>query len=164
MADPLTTTLLAISATASAGSLYSQSRAAKAQAKASAAQRRQEALAAAVQRREQQKAGRRAVAMALQAGENQGVAGSSGVAGGVGSAISQTTANLSFLDGQTQLADFAGSMFDKAQRWSNRAQMFEGISKLAMVGADTAAGAAAAKKAEEEAAALAADRKRMWGG
>jgi hypothetical protein len=144
------TALLAITAVGTAGSLYSQTRAASAQQKAGQAQRSQEALAAAIQRRQQVKAGRQAQALALQAGENQGVADSSGTRGGVGSAISQSNANLSFLDRQSQLADFAGGMFDKAARWSNRAQLFSGAADLAMMGYNTAAGDAAAKKAAAE--------------
>ena len=145
----MTEILVAISAVATAGSLYSSSKAASAQTKANQAQRRQEALAAAIQRRQQQKEGRKAYAMALQAGENQGVAGSSGVEGGTGSITSQINANLSFLDQQTQIADYAGKMFDRAARWSTRAQMFSGISSLAMVGADQAAAAEQAKKFDE---------------
>jgi len=148
----------AATATATGGSLYSQQKAAKAAGKAAGAQRRQEALAAAIQRRQTQKAGKQAMALALQAGENQGVAGSSGVAGGVGSAISQSNANLSFLDQQSQLADFAGGMFDKAQRWSNRASLFAGVADLAMTGY----GVAAEKKAASDAAAAAAKRDADW--
>lgn len=158
MADPFTATFLAISAAASVGSLYSQNRANKANQKAAEAQRRQEALAAAIQRRQQQKDFRKAQAMALQAGETQGVAASSGVQGGVGSLRSQLSANLSFLDQQSQLADFAGSMFDKAARFTNRAQMFSGIADLALVGYQSAAGQAAADKAAKEAAQQPAQR------
>lgn len=139
-----------VSSVATVGSLYSQNRANRANQQAAQAQRRQEALSAAVQRRQQQKAFRQTQAQAIQAGENQGVAGSSGVAGGVGSIGSQFRANLSFLDQNTQLADFAGNMFDKAARWQNRAQMFSGVAQLAMVAYDTAAGNAAAQKAVNE--------------
>lgn len=158
------TILLATTAAATVGSLYSQSRAAKASAAAAGAQRRQEALAAAVQRRQTQKAGRQAMALALQAGENQGVAGSSGVAGGVGSAISQANANLSFLDQQSQLADFAGNMFDKAQRWSNRASLFAGAADLAMTGYNVAAADVAAKKAAAAEDARTAEFRKMFQG
>lgn len=144
--------LLGVTAASTVGSLYSQQQAAKASSKAAGAQRRQEALAAAIQRRQSQKAGRQAAALAVQAGENQGVAGSSGAQGGVGSIRSQTTSNLSFLDRQGQLADYAGNMFDKAQRWTNRAQLFAGAADLAMTGYQTAAGAAAADKAAAEGA------------
>jgi hypothetical protein len=147
----LETVFLGIAAAGTAGSLYSQTQAAGAQRKAGQAQRRQEALSAAIQRRQALKAGRQAQALAIQAGENQGVADSSGVQGGVGSIRSQTTSNLSFLDRQGQLADYAGGMFDKAQRWTNRAQLFAGAADFAMMGYQTAAGDAAAKKAEEEA-------------
>lgn len=154
----------AIAAVSTVGSLYSQTQAAGAQRKASQAQRQQEALAAAIQRRQQVKAGRQAQAMALQAGENQGVADSSGTRGGAGSAISQSNANLSFLDRQSQLADFAGSMFDKAATWQNRAQLFSGAADLAMMGYNTAAGDAAAKKAAADGAARDADFMRMFQG
>ena len=164
MADPLSITLLAISAAGTAGSLYSQTRAASASRKAGDAQRRQEALAAAIQRRQQVKAGRQAQALALQAGENQGVADSSGTKGGAGSAISQSNANLSFLDRQAGLADFAGRMFDKAATWQNRAQLFQGASDLAMMGYNTAAGDAAAKKAAAEKAKSDADFMAMFQG
>lgn len=147
------TALLAVAAAGTVGSLYSQNQAAKASSKAAGAQRRQEALAAAIQRRQAQKAGRQAAALAIQAGENQGVADSSGAQGGVGSIRSQTTSNLSFLDRQGQLADYAGNMFDKAQRWSNRAQLFAGAADLAMTGYGSAAADAAAKKAAESASA-----------
>ena len=142
--------LLAVTAAATVGSLYSQSRANKAAGKAAQAQRRQEALQAAIQRRQQQKEFRRSQALALQAGETQGVADSSGVQGGIGSLGSQFRANLSFLDQNTQLADFAGNMFDKAQRWNNRAQLFSGIAQLGMMGYETAAGDAAAQKAVQD--------------
>jgi len=115
-------------------SIYSSNKAASATKKASQAQRRQEALAAAVQRRQQFKNYRQAAAMAVQAGENQGVADSSGAQGGQGSLRSQLSANVSFLDQQTQIADYAGRMFDKAASWQNRAQMFSGASDLAMSG------------------------------
>lgn len=146
---------IALAVTAAVGttaSIYSQQQAAGASRKASQAQRRQEALAAAIQRRQAQKAGRQAAALAIQAGENQGVADSSGVQGGVGSIRSQTNSNLSFLDRQGQLADYAGGMFDKAQRWSNRAQLFAGVADLAMTGYGSAAADAAAKKAAAETA------------
>jgi hypothetical protein len=158
------TVLLSVAAASTVGSLYSQNQAAGAQRKASQAQRSQEALSAAIQRRQQVKAGRQAQALALQAGENQGVADSSGTRGGAGSAISQSNANLSFLDRQSQLADFAGGMFDKAARWSNRAQMFSGMADLAMAGYGSAAGDAAAKKAAEEAAAGRADLQAIFAG
>lgn len=157
------TILLATTAAATVGSLYSQNRAAKASAAAAGAQRRQEALAAAIQRRQAQKAGRQAAAMALQAGENQGVADSSGVAGGVGSAITQTNANLSFLDQQSQLADFAGGMFDKAQRWSNRASLFAGAADLAMTGYGAASDLAAQSAAEKAAQQRKNEWNQMWG-
>lgn len=129
------------------GSLYYQDKASKASQEGAQAQRRQEALQAAISRRQQQKAFRQAQAQAIQAGENQGVAESSGVAGGVGSIGSQFRANISFLDQQTQLADFAGNMFDKAARFQNRAQLFAGAAQLGMIGYDTMAGQAAAAKA-----------------
>jgi hypothetical protein len=158
------TVLLAVAAAGTVGSLYSQTQAANAQQKAGQAQRRQEALAAAIQRRQQVKAGRQAQAMALQAGENQGVADSSGTKGGAGSAVSQSNANLSFLDKQAGLADFAGGMFDKAARWTNRAQLFSGAADLAMMGYNTAAGDAAAKKAADTAAADKADYMAIFAG
>lgn len=153
MADPVTQgVLLAISAVSTVGSVVTQTKAASAQRKAGQAQRRQEALAAAVQRRQQIKAGRQAQALALQAGENQGVSGSSGVAGGVGSLKSQMSANLSFLDKQTGLADYAGSMFDKASRLQQTATTFGGIGQLAGAARGYGQGLAAeaaAKKQEE---------------
>jgi hypothetical protein len=150
MADPVTQgVLLAISATGTVGSVYSQTQAGKAQRKAGDAQRRQEALAAAVQRRQAIKAGRQAQALAIQAGENQGVAGSSGVAGGAGSIRSQMNANLSFLDKQTQLADYAGSMFNKAAKWEQTATTFGGIANLASVGYGASRDAAAEKARKE---------------
>jgi len=102
--------------------------------------------------------------VAIQAGENQGVSGGSGQLGGAGSAVSQTNANLSFLDRQGQLADFAGAMFDKAQRWSNRAELFAGASRLASTAYGSAAADAAAKKAAEEAEARDAEFARIFSG
>lgn len=132
MADPVTQgILLAVTAVTTAGSVVTQTQAASAQRKAGQAQRRQEALAAAVQRRQQIKAGRQAQALAIQAGENQGVSGSSGVEGGVGSIKSQMASNLSFLDRQTQLADYAGNMFDKASRLQQTATTLQGVGQLA---------------------------------
>lgn len=140
----------AITVATTAGSLYSQQQANKAASRASAAQRRQEALSAAIQRRQQVKAGRQAQALAIQAGENQGVADSSGVRGGAGSAVSQSNSNLSFLDRQTQLADFAGGMFDRAQRWGDRAQMFNSASKLAGAAYGEISASAAATEAAKQ--------------
>ena len=151
MADPVTQgILLAISAVTTTGSLVAQTQAAKATRKAGQAQRRQEALAAAVQRRQQIKAGRQAQALATQAGENQGVSGSSGVAGGVGSLKSQMSANLSFLDKQSGLADYAGTMFDKASRLNQTATTLSGISSLAGAGRSYGQGLAAADAAKKE--------------
>jgi hypothetical protein len=154
MADPVSQgVLLAITATSTVGSVYAQTKAGAAQRKAGDAQRRQEALQAAVQRRQQIKAGRQAQALALQAGENQGVSGSSGVAGGVGSIKSQMNSNLSFLDRQTQLADYAGNMFNKAAKWNQTATTLGGVAQLAGAargyGQDLAAAASAKEEAEK---------------
>lgn len=126
--------LIIASAVLTAGSVYSQSKAASATQKAGEAQRRQEALAAAIQRRQQFKNYRQAAAQAAQAAENQGVASSSGAQGGQGSLRSQLGANLSFLDQQGQIADYAGRMFDKAARWDSTAKAFSGGAQLALQG------------------------------
>jgi hypothetical protein len=124
--------LLIASALFTGASIYSSNKAASATKKASQAQRRQESLAAAIQRRQQFKNYRQASAQAVQAGENQGVADSSGSQGGVGSLRSQLSSNVSFLDQQGQIADYAGRMFDKAATWSNRAQMLSSASDLSV--------------------------------
>lgn len=116
------------------GSIYSSNQASKATKKASQAQRKQETLRAAVERRREIKNARFANAMAVQAGENQGVAESSGALGGQGSIQSQLSSNLSFLDRQESLADYAGSMFDKAAKWNQTAANFQGAAELAQVG------------------------------
>jgi len=151
MADPVTQgILLAVTAASTVGSVYSQTKAAGASRRATQAQRRQEALAAAVQRRQTIKAGRTAQALALQAGENQGVAGPGSSATGAAMAIgTQTTANLSFLDKQGQLADYAGKMFDKSAKWQQTAAIFGGAAQLASVGYGVAQEAAASKARDE---------------
>ena len=132
--DPFTLAIAAFATAAvgTAGSMYSQSKAASATQKAGEAQRRQEALAAAVQRRQQFKNYRVAAAQASQNAENQGVAQSSGAQGGQGSLRSQLDSNISFLDQQGQIADYAGRMFDRAAKWNTTAQAFSGVSQLAL--------------------------------
>lgn len=135
--------------TASTASTVSQVKASQAQERGNKARARGEALAAAVKRREQIKAYRQLYAQTVQAGENQGVATSSGVAGAASSVSSQMAANVSFLDQQTQLADFAGAMFNRAANWSNKATLFGGAAQLATMGVQTEAAAEQKKTLED---------------
>jgi len=151
MVEPFTQAiLLAVTAASSVGSIYASSKASSAQAKASKAGQRQQALQAAVARRREIAQGREAAAKAVQAGENQGAAGSSGVQGGVGSLKTQLNANLSFLDRSNQDADIASGFLAQAGKWQQVATTVQGIGQLASVGygalRDASAAAAAAKQ------------------
>jgi hypothetical protein len=124
---------LGIAATATAGSLYQQNRAAKQQSRQLDFQRQQAALSQNIQRREQIRAARIAQAQAQLAGATQGVdTGSSGLAGGTGSIISQLGSNLGFNLQMQSLSDQAGDAMGKAIRAGNRAQIFGGIAQLAL--------------------------------
>jgi hypothetical protein len=127
-------------------SLYSQSKAASAQKKGIRAQNAAKALEDAVRRRQEFKAYRKAAAEGQQQLENSGVAGSSAQGAGE-SARSQFNANLSFLDQTKALGDFAGSMFERATKYSNAAQTAQGIGSMASAFIPTAQAAGAAEKA-----------------
>ena len=124
---------LGIAATATAGTLYQQNKAAKQQERQLDFQRQQASLQQNLQRREQIRAARIASAQAQLAGAAQGVdTGSSGLAGGTGSIISQLGSNLGFNLQMQSLSDQAGAAMGKAIRAGNRATIFSGIASMAL--------------------------------
>jgi hypothetical protein len=119
-----------------AGSAYMSHKAQKKQAKfmrkSAAAQRAQDNMKAARERREAIRSARIASANVTQAGVNQGVASSSAVLGGVGSIGQQLNQGLSFLDGYNALADQAGRAETKANKAGVTAGAWNSASNLAM--------------------------------
>lgn len=88
-------------------------------------------LQSARERRDAIKAARLSQAQAVMAGENQGVSGSSGVAGGVGSIQSQLNSNLSFLDRSNTLTDMASQQIGYANKFTQKARTGEAVGNLA---------------------------------
>jgi len=125
----------AIGATVAAGatvvSAVNQSKAAKAQGRAAALEERRQKLARARERSRGIREARIAAAQARQAGANQGVSGSSGAQGGVGSIISQGAANISFLDESGRLSDQATEQLGHARRYTTRANNASAVASLA---------------------------------
>lgn len=88
-------------------------------------------LQSARERRDAIKAARLANAQAVLAGESQGVSGSSGVAGGVGSIQSQLNSNLSFLDRSNTLTDMASQQIGYANKFEQKARTGAAVGQLA---------------------------------
>lgn len=105
-------------------------KAAKEQKKANRFERQKSELQSARQKIEAIRAGRQAAAVASQNAENQGVAGTSIGMGGVGSIISQTNANLSFLDKYGFLSDQASGALQAAAGHQSKASMWGAVAGL----------------------------------
>jgi len=128
-------TALAAVATAAVvgGTVYSaqqQSKAAKSQRRASDIERRRQQLQRQRERTRAIRDTRIAAARAAQSGANQGVSGSSGAQGGVGSILSQGAANISFLDESGRLSDQASVQLGNARKYTARAQTGAAVAQL----------------------------------
>lgn len=126
--------LLATAVLSTGASILQQKKSASAQKRARQAEQRAQNLRAAKERRESIRQARMAYARAQVAGANQGVYDSSGSIGGLGSIISQQNSNVSFLDGQMQLANYAGSQMDKAYKHEANAGMWSAVAGLSLAG------------------------------
>lgn len=117
-----------------AGSTYASVQAGAAQRDAMKAQRKQQALEAAKQKRDMIRQTRIAYATAQSNAENQGVAGSSSALGGAGSIRSQLSGNLSFLDRYDSLSNQITKANLNASSWMTTASMFDAAGSLATLG------------------------------
>lgn len=124
--------LTAIAAVATIGGLYYGNRATNQQARANEFQRKQASLSAARSRRDQVRQNRLALADAQVKAGGAGVDRSSGAYGGQGSIQSQGLSNLTYIDQMNKLSDQASSALGKAITLGGYAQMFQGVSSLAM--------------------------------
>lgn len=120
-----------VSAGASISSMQSQKKAAREQRRAAELQRQRDRAAQQRQRAAAIRETRLAAARASQAAANQGVAGSSGAQGGVGSIISQGTANISFLDQGIRVGDQISERLGRAAQYRQRAQTAQAVGQLA---------------------------------
>lgn len=118
---------------------------AKFQKRAASAQRAQDNMKAARERREAIRNARISSANMTQGAVNDGVSGSSAALGGLGSIASQLNQGLSFLDGQNALADQASVALGKANQAGVTAQGWAKASGLAMQVFSSAAGKIPAK-------------------
>lgn len=123
---------LAIGAGSAYMSYSAQKKQAKFQRKAAAAQRAQDNMKAARERREAIRNARIAAGGVAQNAANQGVTGSSAALGGLGSIEQQLNSGLSFLDGQNRLADQASEALGQANKAAVTAGMWSSVSGLAM--------------------------------
>lgn len=120
-----------VSAGASISSMQNQKKAAREQRRAAELQRQRDRAAQQRQRAAAIRETRLAAARASQAAANQGVAGSSGAQGGVGSIISQGTANISFLDQGIRVGDQISERLGRAAQYRQRAQTAQAVGQLA---------------------------------
>lgn len=121
----------AVGAGASISSMQNQKKAAREQRRAAELQRQRDRAAQQRQRAAAIRETRLAAARASQAAANQGVAGSSGAQGGVGSIISQGTANISFLDQGIRVGDQISERLGRAAQYRQRAQTAQAVGQLA---------------------------------
>lgn len=112
------------------GQMSAASKQAKAAKKANRFERQKNELQSARQKMEAVREGRRSAATAAQNAENQGVAGSSIGQGGVGSIISQTNSNLSFLDRYGYMSDQASKFLQKSADYQAKGQMWGAIAGI----------------------------------
>jgi hypothetical protein len=128
--------ILVASLAVSAGSAYSanqnQRRAVSSQNAALTAQREQNELQAARQRRDVIRTSRVARARATNAAASQGVMGSSGNLGGLASIQAQLGSNLSFLDSYNRLSDVASEQLGRANTYTQRAETASSVGRVAM--------------------------------
>ena len=122
-------TVVSVGATVS--SMQNQKKAAREQRRAAELQRQRDRAAQQRQRAAAIRETRLAAARASQAAANQGVAGSSGAQGGVGSIISQGTANISFLDQGIRVGDQISERLGRAAQYRQRAQTAQAVGQLA---------------------------------
>lgn len=120
-----------VGAGASVVSMQNQKKAAKQQRRAAELQRQRDRAAQQRQRAAAIRETRLAAARARQAAANQGVGGSSGAQGGVGSIISQGTANISFLDQGMRVGDQISERLGRAAQYRQRAQTAQAVGGLA---------------------------------
>ena len=120
-----------VGAASSVSTMQNQEKAAKEQRRAAELQRQRDRAAQQRQRAAAIRETRLASARATQAAVNQGVAGSSGAQGGVGSIISQGTANISFLDQSARVGDQISESLGRAATYRQRAQTAQGVGQLA---------------------------------
>lgn len=120
-----------VSAGSSVVSMQNQKKAARQQRRAAELQRQRDRAAQQRQRAAAIRETRLAAARASQAAANQGVAGSSGAQGGVGSIISQGTANISFLDQGIRVGDQISERLGRAAQYRQRAQTAQAVGQLA---------------------------------
>lgn len=132
LAIPLAIVGLAVGAAGTVMSYKQQKKQAKFQKRAQAAQRAQDNMRAARERREAIRNARIASAQITQNAANQNVAGSSAALGGIGSIESQLNQNLSFLDGMNRLADQASMNLGKAADAATSAGMWNSVAGLGM--------------------------------
>jgi hypothetical protein len=132
---------MAIQAIVGYTSNRNQKKAAKEQRRASEIQRQRDRAAQQRQRSAAIRETRLAAARATQAAVNQGVAGSSGAQGGVGSIISQGTANISFLDQSARVGDQVSEKLGNAERYQQRARDIQAVGQLHQTVVNTAAAA-----------------------
>lgn len=123
---------LAVAAVGTYASIQSQKKQRKMMKRAAAAQRAQDNLKAARERREAIRNARVASAGALQASVNQGVEGSSAALGGLGSIEQQLNQGLSFLDQYNTLSDQASVALGKAGVYGSKAQSASAVASLGM--------------------------------
>lgn len=133
---PLAIAVAGISLAVGAVGAYQSYEARKQQAKfnkqAAAAQRAQDNMKAARERREAIRNARLASGTITQNAANQGVSGSSAALGGLGSIESQLNQGLSFLDGFNRLSDQAGRAMTKANKAGVTAEGWGAVSGLGM--------------------------------
>lgn len=123
---------LAVAAGGAYMSHQAQKKQAKFQRRAAAAQRAQDNMKAARERREAIRSARIASGAVLQQSVNQGVQNSDASLGGLGSIGQQLNQGLSFLDGQNALADQASTALTKANKAQVTAGAWASASALGM--------------------------------
>lgn len=123
---------LAVGAIGTAASISHQKKQRKMMKRAAAAQRAQDNLKAARERREAIRNARMSSATVLQASVNQGVQNSSAALGGLGSIEQQLNQGLSFLDATNRLSDQASVALGKANEYGSKAQTAGAIAGLGM--------------------------------
>lgn len=130
MGDPVTTTLLVTSIAGTLGGAYQANKQAKAQEKAQDAQSNIADIQRVDALRERIRRARAARAEVLQAGENQGVAGSSAVEGGVGSIGSQLAQGEGMQNRIARQANIASATNRDAGRAASLGGIFDAVGSV----------------------------------
>lgn len=123
---------LAIGAAGTYMSYKAQKKQTQLMQKSAAAQRSQDNMKAARERREAIRNARLSSGVVTQNAANQGVSGSSAALGGLGSIQTQLNQGLSFLDGMNKLADQASNYESRANKAGVKAGMWNSIGGLGM--------------------------------